>query len=386
MGHGIYLDYQATTPVDPQVVAAMQPHWMESFGNPHSDGHIFGWEAREAIDLARSQVADFIGADDDEIVFVSGATESCNLALRGMATDAGGDRRQIITLATEHAAVFETARWLGKHGFDVLILPVDSDGLLDLRRLASAVSRNTLLVSVMLVNNEIGVIQPIREIAALCRAVGAIVHTDATQAAGRVDIDVDELGVDLLSLSGHKIYGPNGVGALYVRNNANLRLEPVLTGGSQEGGLRPGTVPTPLVAGFGCACAVAADRLCDDSTRLKEMGGRLLRDLQQDYPKLLTFGSVERRAPGSLSVGLPGVVGERLVEAVSGKVAISTGAACATGSLEPSRVLLALGLEPELAATGVRISMGRFTSEAEVADASKVLRQALKTMTGAGGK
>lgn len=238
----------------------------------------------------------------------------------------------------------------------------------------------------MLVNNEIGVIQPIREIAGLCRAVGAVVHTDATQAAGRIEIDVNELGVDLLSLSGHKIYGPNGVGALYVRNDASVRLEPVLTGGSQEGGLRPGTVPTPLVAGFGRACAVAADRLCDDGTRLRGMGDRLLRDLRHDFSKLLTFGSMERRAPGSLSVGLPGVVGERLVEAVSGEVAISTGAACATGSLEPSRVLLALGLEPELAATGVRISMGRFTSEDEVADASNVLRQALKAMAGAGDK
>ena len=377
----IYLDYQATTPVDPHVLSAMQPYWMENFGNPHSEGHPFGWEAREAVELARSQVADFIGADDDEIVFVSGATESCNLALRGVAMGTGEERRQIITLATEHAAVLETAHWLGSRGLDVVTLPVKSDGLLDLLDLESALSERTLLVSVMLVNNEIGVIQPLPEISARCRKVGTIVHTDATQAAGRIDIDVDELGVDLLSLSGHKIYGPNGVGALYVRNRPGLRLEPLLTGGSQERGLRAGTVATPLVVGLGKACAIAGHQLEHDAKRLKGMGCRLLAELKKDFPNLRTFGSIEQRAPGTLSVGVPGVLGERLVEAVSQKVAISTGAACATGSPEPSHVLLALGLELEVAATGVRISLGRFTTDNEIDAASEVLRRALKTMT-----
>ena len=377
----VYLDYQASTPLDPHVFSVMQPYWMECFGNPHSEGHPFGWEAYEAVELARSRVADFIRADDGEIVFVSGATESCNLALRGVAFGAGKDRRQVITLATEHAAVFQTAHWLGSVGFDVITLPVQSDGLLDLGTLESVLSERTLLVSAMLINNEIGVIQPIREISGLCRKVGAVVHTDATQAAGRIAIDVDELGVDLLSLSGHKVYGPNGVGALYIRNRRGLRLEPLLTGGSQEGGLRPGTVPAPLVAGFGKACAVAAHQLDRDTKQLKEMGHRLLGQLKRSFPNLRTFGNMEQRAPGSLSIGVPGVLGERLVEAVSATVAISTGSACTTGSPEPSRILLALGLDEEVAATAVRISLGRFTTDDEVDAASEVLRRALKTMT-----
>ena len=377
----IYLDYQATTPLDPQVFAAMQPHWMESFGNPHSEGHPFGWEAREAVEVARSRVADFIGADDGEIVFVSGATESCNLALRGAASGSRGARREIITLATEHAAVLDTAHSLHELGFDVTILPVRPNGLLDLAVLESALSERTLLVSAMLVNNEIGVVQPLANISRLCRTVGAMLHSDATQAAGRIDIDVDQLGVDLLSLSAHKVYGPNGVGALYVRERPDLRLEPVLTGGRQERGLRPGTVPTPLVAGFGEACAIAARQLDGDTDRLSDMAGQLLAALQTDLPNLRTFGDLERRAPGSLNIGVPGILGERFVEAVSQEVAISTGAACATGSPEPSRVLLALGLEQDVAATGVRISLGRFTTFAEVDAASAILRNALKTMT-----
>ena len=374
----IYLDYQATTPVDPRVLSAMQPYWMENFGNPHSEGHSFGWEARNAVESARSWVADFIGADDDEIVFVSGATESCNIALRGAVMGAGEERRQVITLATEHSAVLETAHSLGD---DTVTLPVRGDGLLDLHDLESALNERTLLVSVMLVNNEIGVVQPLREISALCRRVGAVVHTDATQAAGRINIDVDELGVDLLSLSGHKTYGPNGVGALYVRNRPGLRIEPLLTGGSQERGIRPGTVPVPLVVGLGKACAIANHQLERDAQRIGNLGRRLLAELKNDFPSLRTFGSMERRAPGSLSIGVPGVPGERLVEAVSGKIAISTGAACATGSPEPSHVLLALGLEPEVAATGVRISLGRFTTDDEIDVGSDVLRRALKIMT-----
>jgi cysteine desulfurase len=378
----IYLDYQATTPVDPRVVSAMAPYWTEEFGNPHSEGHPFGWKARQAVEFARSQVADFIGADDDEIIFLSGATESCNLAIRGLAaSDPSTQRNHIVTLTTEHLAVLETALWMGRHGLMVDVLPVKPDGLLDLGELRAVMSERTLLVSVMLVNNEIGVIQPIKEIAGICGEVGAFMHTDATQAAGRIKIDVDELGVDLLSLSGHKIYGPNGVGALYLRNRPGLRLQPIMTGGSQERGLRPGTVATPLVVGMGAACAIAGQQLQQDTKRLTELGHRLLSVLKRDFPNLRTFGSMDLRVPGNLNLGIPGVPAENLVDAVASEVAISTGAACSTGSPDPSHVLIALGIDPELAATAVRISLGRFTTDDEVNAAITSLRRVLKIMT-----
>lgn len=360
----------------------MQPYWTQEFGNPHSEGHSFGWKARRAVESARSQVADFIGADDDEIVFTSGATESCNIALRGIAAAVPpSGRRQIITLATEHSAVLETACWLGLHGYDVEVLPVKPDGLLDLRELESALSHRTLLVSAMLANNEIGVIQSLAEISRLCRAAGALVHTDATQAAGRININVDDLGVDLLSLSGHKVYGPNGVGVLYVRNRPDSRIEPTVTGGSQERGIRPGTVPVPLAVGMGKACAIASEQTKDDAEHLSKLGKRLLRELTTDFPDLRTFGHPEQRIPGNLCLGFPGIPGELLVESVSDEVAISTGAACATGSPDPSHVLMALGVNSETAATGVRISLGRFTTEGEISAASESLRRALKIHT-----
>ena len=381
----IYLDYQATSPTDPQVVEAMQPYWAQDFGNPHSEGHDFGWSARRAMEFARSQVANLIGADDDEIIFTSGATESCNIALRG--TSAAGfpsGARQIITLATEHSAVLETARWLGEHDMDVVVLPVEPDGLLDLQILEAALGRQTALVSVMLANNEIGVIQPLREISQLAHAVGAFVHTDATQAAARVRIDVDDLGVDLLSLSAHKMYGPKGVGALYVRNRTDLKVLPLSTGGHQERSIRPGTVPVPLAVGMGTACAIA-DRLLEcDARRISEQARWLLEELVSEFPALYLFGHSEQRIPGNLSLGLPGVLGEALVDAVSGEVAIATGAACSTGSPEPSHVLMALGLDEELASSGVRISLGRFTTDDEIRAASRSLRRALSTLARGG--
>ena len=356
----------------------MAPYWRESFGNPHSRGHRFGWDARQAVETARSQVADLLAADDDEIIFVSGATESCNLALRGVTATA--KRRHIITLATEHPAVLETVRWLGGRGFDIDVLPVTPTGLLDLAVLESALDSRTLLVSVMLANNEIGVIQPLAEISRLCRAVGAVLHTDATQAVGRMDVNVDELGVDLASLSGHKAYGPNGVGALYIRNRPGVRLDPILIGGAQERGLRAGTVPTPLAVGLGSACEIANDEWPSDAERLRGLTARLRSDLSDAIPNLQMFGHPEHRLPGNLNVGVPGVLADRLANAVAGAVAVSTGSACSTGSPEPSRVLLALGVGFEAAATGVRISLGRFTTQDHVDAASAVLRHAWRTM------
>lgn len=379
----IYLDYQATTPTDPRVVASMQPYWTQEFGNPHSEGHSYGWKSRQGVEYARKQVANFIGADDDEIVFTSGATESCNIALRGIAAASPPNgRRQVITLATEHSAVLETVRWLGRNGCHATVLPVKPDGLVDLQELRASLSDHTLLVSAMLVNNEIGVIQPLAEISRICQAAGTFVHTDATQAAGRIKVNVDELGIDLLSLSAHKLYGPNGIGVLYVRNRPGLQLAPITTGGAQERGIRPGTVPAPLAVGMGKACAIAGEQLDDDARRLSQLGERLLQELVADFPNLRIFGNRRQRVPGNLSLGFPGIPGELLVESVSGAVAISTGAACATGSPEPSHVLMALGVDPETAATGVRISLGRFTTDDEISAASIHLRRALRTLSG----
>ena len=375
MSRPIYLDYQATTPLDPRVAETMQPYWSDMFGNPHSDGHSFGWEARQAVSLARSQVADLIGADDDEIVFVSGATESCNLAIRGVAL-AAGKRRHIVTVATEHPAVLETVKALSCQGFDIDVLPVDGDGLLDLCALENVLTEKTLLVSVMLANNEIGVIQPIREISMLCRSVGASVHTDATQAIGRIDVDVNTLDVDFLSLSAHKFYGPNGVGALYVRDGASA-LSPILTGGTQERGLRPGTLPTPLVVGLGAASAIAGQEWQADARRLCAMTASLRLRLTHRFPGGRVFGHQRRRIPGNLNIGFPGVLAERVVAAISSRVALSTGAACSSGSAEPSRVLLALGHNQEVAATGVRISLGRFTTEEQAHVAGRELAATL---------
>ena len=272
----IYLDNQATTPADPRVISAMQPYWMDDFGNPHSEGHPFGWRAHQAVEFARSQVADFIGADDDEIIFVSGATESCNLAIRGLfASSPSNERNQIVTLATEHAAVFETAQWLGHHGFRVDVLPVKRDGLLDFNELRSALSDQTLLVFGH-AGQQRNRCHPAcrRDILPCAIESVSFVHTDATQATGRIKIDVDDLDVDLLSLSGHKIYGPNGVGVLYVRKRPDLKLKPIMTGGTQEHNLRPGTVAVPLVVGMGEACAIANKQLPQDARRLKVLALR----------------------------------------------------------------------------------------------------------------
>jgi cysteine desulfurase len=377
----IYLDYQATTPTDPRVVEAMAPYWARDFGNPHSEGHSFGWKAKQAVEKARTQVANFINAYDDEVVFTSGATESCNLALRGVApTGARTQRNRIITLSTEHPAVLETARSLAQQGYDVEVLPVMPDGTLDLDTLAIALTQETLLVSIMLANNEIGVIQPLEQISEMSHDVGALVHTDATQASGRMGVNVEELGVDFLSISGHKVYGPNGVGALYIRNIQAQKVEPIMTGGHQEKGIRPGTIPVPLVVGMGEACRIASNSLEEEASRLNALCRQLLEELQQEFPSILKFGSLEKRIPGNMNVGIPGIPGELLVEAVSSKVAISTGAACSTGSPEPSHVLMALGIEPETASTAVRISMGRFTTKEEVDQASQALRSAIKTL------
>ena len=368
----VYLDYQATTPIDPVVREAMMPFLDELFGNPHSNDHSFGWEASRAVKDARARVASLINADDDEIVFTSGATESCNLALRGIASRSGNGRRnRIVTLATEHPAVLETVLDLGRSGIDAVILPVGPDGLLNLDHLDKALDERTLIVSVMAANNEIGVLQPISDIAVRCQNAGALFHTDATQAAGRLPIDVDDWRVDLLSFSSHKVYGPKGVGALFVRSD--LRLKPIITGGSQEGGLRAGTLPPALIVGFGAACELAATRQEEDQTRIQILTKRLYRGLREAHPTMRLFGHAARRLAGNLNVGFPGIPAEEVIRNIADHVAVSSGSACASAASEPSRVLTALGLDPETAATGIRISLGRFTTEEEVETAIAAL-------------
>ncbi len=368
----IYLDYQATTPIDPRAREAMMPFLEDRFGNPHSGDHSFGWEAARAIREARGSVAALINADDDEIVFTSGATESCNLALRGIANQPHNRRRnRIVTLATEHPAVLETVLDLGCSGFDAIVLPVDTDGLLNLDHLEEALDEQTLIVSVMAANNEIGVLQPIAEIAARCHGAGALFHTDATQAAGRIPIDVDDWNVDLLSFSSHKAYGPKGVGALFVRSG--VKLKPIITGGPQERGLRGGTLPPALIAGFGVACEVAMERQEEDRANMEALTRRLYAALLDSHPTMRLFGHAVKRLPGSLNVGFPGLPAEEVIRNISDHVAVSSGSACASATSEPSRVLLALGLDADIAATGIRISLGRFTTAKDIDRVTAVL-------------
>ena len=360
----VYLDNQATTPVDPRVRDAVVPFLNLEFGNPHSRDHAFGWRAADAVRHARSSVAALVNADDDEIVFTSGATESCNLALRGVAKAETGSRNRIVTLATEHPAVLETARDLGKSGLEAVVLPVGPDGIVDLGRLETELNDRTLVVSIMAGNNEIGVLQPLVEIGAMCRRRGVVFHTDATQAVGRVDVDVDAWQVDMLSLSGHKVYGPKGVGALYVRDGCPFGR--VFTGGGQEFGLRPGTVPVHLVVGLGEACNLAVDCWNEDARRVTALTNRLKDGLMESCPGIRFFGSMEERLPGSLSIGLPGWTAHEVIARVSNQIAVSTGSACSSDSSEPSVVLRALGLDSETAASGIRVSLGRFTTEQDV--------------------
>ena len=359
----IYLDCQSTTPLDPRVVSAMVEAF-DVFGNPHGRQHAYGRTAADAVDTARSRVAGLVGAYPQRIVFTSGATESCNLALRGAARAASPERRRIVTLATEHAAVLQTVDDLDRHGFEANVMPVRPDGLVDLNRLEDAVDDRTLIVSAMAVNNEIGVIQPLSEIASICHRHGALFHTDATQAPARIEVDVETWGADLMSMSSHKLYGPKGVGALYVADDALLR--PMSTGGGQERGLRSGTVPTTLVSAFGVAADLAAEEQPADAERMAGLEATLHTGIDALAADAHHFGSFEARAPGTLSFGFRGISGDKLVAMVEAEIAISTGAACSSGAATVSHVLAALGCSHKQASTGVRVGLGRFTTEEDI--------------------
>jgi cysteine desulfurase len=383
----IYLDNQSTTRLDPRMLEAMLPYFTEHFGNPHSTSHAYGHITAEAVERARAEVAALIHADPREIVFTSGATESNNLAIKGAAhfdrAHARGaqSRDHIVTLQTEHKCVLESCAQLEREGFTVTYLPVQPDGIVDLDELAAALSERTLLVSVMAANNEIGVIQPLAEIGGLCHAKGVLFHSDAAQAAGKIPLDVEAMHIDLMSISGHKIYGPKGVGVLYVRRRPRVRLLPLIDGGGQERGLRSGTLPTPLCVGIGRAAAIAAAEMTEEATRLRGLRDRLFRALARRVPGLGLNGDAERRLAGNLNLSFPGIEAPALIEACPA-IAISTGSACTSATVEPSYVLRALGLPDQLANSAIRIGLGRFNTAAEVDFAVDALAAAAARLGG----
>ena len=382
----IYLDYQATTPTDPRVVEIMTPHFHDRFGNPHSVHHAGGREAAAAVEVARAEVAALINAEPREIVFTSGATEANNLAIKGVARfhKTYGERTpHVITCLTEHKCVLESARRLESEGVRVTYLSMRPDGLVDLARLEAALTPETVLVSVMAVNNEIGVIQPIVEIGALCRARGIVFHSDAAQAVGKIPLDVRAAGIGLMSLSGHKVYGPMGIGALFVRRRPRVRLEPLFDGGGQERGLRSGTLPLALCVGLGAACALAREVMAEEAERLLRLRALLLDQLTARLDGITLNGHPEQRIPGNLNLSFAGVSAEALIAAMPG-VAVSTGSACTSASVEPSFVLRALGLPDELAAASLRFGLGRFTTEEDISRATEEVVAAVTRLRGAG--
>ena len=369
----IYLDYGATTPVDPRVVEAMIPWLSENFGNPASRSHAWGWTAEEAVEKARNQVAELIHADPREIIWTSGATESDNLAIKGAAQFYKGKGKHLITVKTEHKAVLDTMREMERQGFEVTYLDVQENGLLDLDVFKAAIRPDTILVSVMFVNNETGVIQDIETIGNLCREKGIIFHVDAAQATGKVEIDVTKLKIDLMSLASHKTYGPKGIGALYVRRKPRVRIEAQMHGGGHERGMRSGTLATHQIVGMGEAYHLAKEEMAKDYAHAKALQQRMIDGLK-DIEQVFINGDLEHRVPHNLNISFNYVEGESLIMGIKG-LAVSSGSACTSASLEPSYVLRALGRSDELAHSSLRMTFGRFTTEADIDYAVKVIRE-----------
>lgn len=362
----IYLDHHATTPMDPRVFDAMLPFFCERFGNAASRSHAFGWEAGEAVEKARRETASLINARPQEIIFTSGATESNNLALKGAARSAGANRNRVITVATEHAAVLDPCRRLQKEGFEVVLLPVRSDGVVDLARVEAAITDSTAVVSVMLANNETGVIQPVDEIGRICRERGVIFHCDAAQAAGKIPLDARAIYIDLASMSGHKMYGPKGVGALYVReSNPPLVLAPIIDGGGHERGLRSGTLNVPGIVGMGAASAIAGREMREESVRVARLRDRLRDGIVARVENIRVNGSMERRLPHNLNLSFAGTSSDLLLTSMD-DIALSAGSACTSARREPSYVLQAMGVPDDLAGAALRFGLGRFTTAEEI--------------------
>ena len=380
MGKPVYLDHHATTPVDPRVLQAMLPYFSEKFGNPASRNHAFGWEAEQAVEHARSRIAALIGASPREMIFTSGATESVNLALKGVAEAYQGRGDHIVTVVTEHRAVLDTCRRLEARGLRVTYLPVDRQGLVDPDEVRRAITERTILVSVMFANNEIGVIQPIREISRVVRERGVLFHSDATQAVGKIPVHVEEDGIDLLSFSAHKLYGPKGVGALYVRSrNPRVELVPQIDGGGHERGLRSGTLNVPAIVGFGEACAICQREMEGEGQRLAALRDRLMNRLLAELDEVVIHGSLKHRLPNNLNLSFLGVEATTLMMNVK-EIAISSGSACSSATPEPSHVLRALGLPADLARGAIRIGLGRFNTEEEIEYAAGRLIDAVRKL------
>ncbi len=369
-GHGvklpIYMDNHATTPVDPRVLQEMLPYFSEKFGNAASRNHVFGWVAEEAVEQARERIAKLIGATSKEIIFTSGATESDNLAIKGAAEMYREKGNHVITVVTEHKAVLDTCKRLEKYGFRVTYLPVQKDGLIDLDDLRRAMDDKTILVTIMAANNEIGVLQPIAEIGKLCHEKGVVFHTDATQAVGKVPIDVQKMNIDVMSISGHKMYGPKGVGALYVRRKGpRVQLSPIIDGGGHERGMRSGTLNVVNIVGLGKACEICMNEMPEEACRLAGLRNRLKDRIMGKLDEVYVNGSMEHRLPNNLNISFAYVEGESLLMGIN-DVAVSSGSACTSATLEPSYVLKALGTGDELAHSSIRFGLGRFNTEAEV--------------------
>lgn len=374
--HHIYLDYQATTPCDPRVLEKMIPYFTQHFGNPHSRSHYHGWIAEEAVEIARTQVANIINADSKEIIFTSGATEANNLAIKGLCHFHKDKKKHIITCVTEHKCVLDTCRHLEQEGFEVTYLSVDQFGLIDLEDLRKAIKPTTLLVSIMAVNNEIGVIQPLTEIGAICKEMDVYFHTDAAQAVGKIPLDVQAMHIDLLSISGHKCYGPKGIGALYIRRKPRVRLEALINGGGQERGFRSGTLPTPLCLGLGEACSIAQKEMEEENKRISLLSKRFYNAIQSKLPSVFLNGHPKQRIPGNLNLSFAYVEGESLLMGIK-NLSVSSGSACTSSSLEPSYVLRSIGVGEELAHTSIRFGFGRFTTEEHIDRAVEIIVKAV---------
>ncbi len=378
----VYLDYQSTTPIDPRVIAVITKSFQEDYGNPHSRTHSFGWKAEEVIENARNQVAEVIKADSREIFFTSGATESNNIAIKGVAKFYESQKKHIITVATEHKCVINSCRDLEQEGFRVTFLPVKNDGLIDITTLKEAICEDTVLISVMAINNEIGTIQPLAEIGKLCKEKNIFFHTDAAQAFGKIPLDVEALNIDLMSISAHKIYGPKGVGALYIRRKPRVRIRPLFSGGGQERGIRSGTAPTSIIAGFGEASRIANLEMTKDYEHIKKLSHKFFNGIMEEKSIYLNGPALEKeneRYIGNINLSFAGIEGESMIMAIK-DLAVSSGSACTSSSLEPSYVLHSLGVAEELSHTSIRFGIGRFTTEEEVDFAINLVRSKIQKL------